>query len=263
VKGELVPFVFDGRQVRTVMLDGAPWFVVSDLCAILGIQNAPDVAAKNLDTRDRVKIYISSSGQGRRVWVTNEPGMYRLILRSNKPDAEKFQDWICREVLPSIRKTGRYQVDLRGWLSTGPKPWTEMFPDRFFDEVFRLHGKDPSRDRDQEPWLAQVIIGTIYRRLTQGIVETFHTLNPVRYGKRGRRHRHHQYLSDGRADLQVRQLVSECIGTMSAAQNWEQFLSVWNAHHPIIDALPPGISATLEDGGQLWLFRPSQEGGPS
>ena len=126
----LVPFIFDGREVRTVTINGQPWFVVADVCAALELEHTHK-AVKGLRKADLTKIPVSSYGQSRNMLVTNEPGLYRLILRSYKPEAERFQDWICREVLPSIRKTGKYQLDLRGWLSSGPKPWTKTFPDRY------------------------------------------------------------------------------------------------------------------------------------
>jgi prophage antirepressor-like protein len=89
---KLVPFVFDGHTVRIITINGEPWFVVLDVCQVLGIQNPRDAVGKNLPKHDVAKIYVSSTNQGRRMWVVNEPGLYRLILRSNKPDAEKFQD---------------------------------------------------------------------------------------------------------------------------------------------------------------------------
>ena len=250
---KILPFAFDGHEVRTVTINGEPWFVLIDVCRILNIQNPRDAAAKNLPPKDRAKIYVSSADQGRRMWVVNEPGVYRLILRSNKPEAERFQDWICREVLPSIRKTGRFQLDLRGWLSSGPKPWTKTFPDRYYSEILRLHGKDPARAKEREPWLAQLTTSLIYSRLDQGVVEALQTVNPVPGGKRWRSRKHHQHLTAGEAEKQFRILLGECVGALSVARDWDQFLAVWNMMHPLVDALPPGVEATLSDG-QLWLF---------
>ena len=185
--------------------------------------------------------------------VTNEPGLYRLILRSYKPEAERFQDWVCREVLPSIRKTGKFQVDVRGWLSSGPKPWTKTFPDRYYSEILRLHGKASDREKEREPWLAQLTTFLIYSRLEQGVVETLERINPVPSGKRWRPRKLHQHIAPGEAEQQFRTLLGECVGALSVAKTWDEFLFVWDSMHPLVAALPPGVEATLSDG-QLWLF---------
>src|SRR5262245_22332079 len=113
MSARLTPFVFDGRQVRTVTIAGEPWFNVADLCAILEIQNPRDVVAKNLDKEDVQKIYtLAADGKERQTWFTNEAGVYQLIFRSNKPVAKQFKYWITHEVLPQIRKTGRFSVDV-------------------------------------------------------------------------------------------------------------------------------------------------------
>jgi prophage antirepressor-like protein len=131
MSSELVAFVFDGHEVRTVTISGEPWFNVGDLCAILEIQNPRDVVAKNLRKDDVAKIYVTiADGRQRQVWFTNEPGVYRLILRSNKPDADSFQDWICREVLPQIRRTGQFSLGIP-MLAIQPIKWRKEFPQEF------------------------------------------------------------------------------------------------------------------------------------
>src|ERR1700747_1903419 len=108
MNAELVAFRFNGRgEVRTIMIRGEPWFVVADVCAILELGNV-GMAIKGLPKADVSKADVRSSGQLRKMSLVNEPGLYRLIFRSKKPEAERFQDWICRDVLPSIRRTGQY-----------------------------------------------------------------------------------------------------------------------------------------------------------
>jgi prophage antirepressor-like protein len=101
-----------------------------------------DVVAKNLRKDDVAKIYtLAADGKQRKVAFTNEPGVYRLILRSNKPDAEKkFQDWICREVLPQICRTGRFAIDIP-MLTIQPTKYRREFPDEFYQHICRLKGK--------------------------------------------------------------------------------------------------------------------------
>jgi prophage antirepressor-like protein len=107
VSTEIVPFAFEGVEVRTLMVDGEPRLVVSDLAKVLGYRSAAD-AARLL--RDAHKGYaeVRTLGGPQNMLVTNEKGMYRLMLRSNASNAEAVQDWITDEVLPQIRRTGAY-----------------------------------------------------------------------------------------------------------------------------------------------------------
>jgi BRO family, N-terminal domain/P63C domain len=250
---ELVPFIFDNHPVRTIMINGEPWVVVADVCAILGYSNPRDALIHHVDAEDKGVAKYDTLGGPQKLNIVNEFGLYSLILGSTLSDAKRFKRWVTHEVLPSIRKTGKYAVDLRGWLSSGPKPWSKMFPDRFYAEILRLHGKDPTRLKEQEPWLSQKTDDLIYNRIEEGLRETLCNLNPVPEGKRWRRHKHHQYFVDEKALLQLQLLIAECMGTLSTAQTWEEFLSVWNVVHPLVEALPPTIEALLADD-QLWLF---------
>ncbi|GAA3217889.1 Bro-N domain-containing protein [Oerskovia jenensis] len=103
----LTPFDFDGQAVRVVTIDGEPWFVLTDLCAVLGLANVGNVAAR-LDEAGVRSADIRSGGQMRGVTVVSEAGMYEVVIRSDKPDAVRFRRWITSEVLPAIRKTGTY-----------------------------------------------------------------------------------------------------------------------------------------------------------
>jgi prophage antirepressor-like protein len=106
----IVPFEFDGSQVRVIEEAGEPWWIVRDICGILGL----DDARKTMDRvdEDERKIFpvIDSVGRRQDMWLVNESGLYSLILRSNKPEAKRFRKWVTSEVLPAIRKTGRYEA---------------------------------------------------------------------------------------------------------------------------------------------------------
>ena len=115
-------YSFKGLEVRTVEIDGEYWFVVRDLCAGLDIgrsgTNANDVAKRALKCSELRKEFIPTTFIGRNVkrvaerkmLLTNESGVYALIMRSNKPEAQEFRHWVTSEVLPSIRKTGSYTM---------------------------------------------------------------------------------------------------------------------------------------------------------
>lgn len=96
-------FTYEGQQVRTVVVDGEPWFVAADVCSVLEIGN-PTQAMTRLDDDERTLI----SNEGRQINAVSEPGLYGLILGSRKPEARAFKRWIKHEVLPAIRRTGGY-----------------------------------------------------------------------------------------------------------------------------------------------------------
>ncbi|WP_222720161.1 phage antirepressor [Actinomadura sp. HBU206391] len=101
-------FPITDQPIRTVLVDGEPWFVAADVCAILAIGN-PSQAVSYLDDDERDTTLISSEGgQQRPVNIINESDLYSLILRSRKPEARAFKRWITAEVLPAIRRTGGY-----------------------------------------------------------------------------------------------------------------------------------------------------------
>lgn len=91
-------------KVRTLVKDGEPWFVASDVCECLGLAN-PTVSVNRLDYDERAKFNL-----GRQGWVNivNEYGLYNLVLGSRKPEAKNFKRWVTHEVLPAIRKHGGY-----------------------------------------------------------------------------------------------------------------------------------------------------------
>jgi anti-repressor protein len=86
------------------------WFIAKDICDILGIEKTHQ-AVDRLDEDEKLMRKLYLSGQERETWTVNEFGLYTLILTSNKPEAKKFKRWVTHEVLPSIRKAGRYSTD--------------------------------------------------------------------------------------------------------------------------------------------------------
>lgn len=96
------------HDVRIQMIANEPWFCLKDVCEVLDIKNASQLAAQ-LDEKGICKIYTPTKGGKQQLVYVNEPNLYRVIFRSNKPEAKQFQDWVFNEVLPTIRKTGRYE----------------------------------------------------------------------------------------------------------------------------------------------------------
>jgi len=106
-------FNFNSNQVRVILIDGEPWFVANDVCQVLELDNTTE-ALKRLKVYEKDGIDLNDTiGRTQRMLVISESGLYRLILRSNKPQAEPFQDWVVQEVLPQIRKTGKFDLQIQ------------------------------------------------------------------------------------------------------------------------------------------------------
>lgn len=97
----------DFGSIRIVVRGGEPWFIAKDVCDALSISNSRDAMAK-LDTDEKGVALTDTPGGEQQVSIVNEPGFYRLVMKSRKPEAKAFQRWVTHEVLPSIRKFGVY-----------------------------------------------------------------------------------------------------------------------------------------------------------
>lgn len=108
----LTVFDFHDNPVRTVMVDGVPWFVGKDVCRCLEISNHNDALAR-LDDDERKGVGITDplGKNSQETTVVAEPGVYRLIFTSRRPEAERFRRWVFHEVLPTLRRTGSYTLD--------------------------------------------------------------------------------------------------------------------------------------------------------
>lgn len=115
---DLVPFAFSGQQVRVVLgEDGSPWFVAADVCGVLGYQHTGS-ALRSLREGQKGVRRMHTPGGAQDVTVLSESGLYRLTMRSDRPEADAFQDWVTDDVLPAIRKTGSYAAPAVPDLST-------------------------------------------------------------------------------------------------------------------------------------------------
>lgn len=109
MENQVTPFVFEEQEVRALIDEkGNSWWVAKDVCEILGLSDV-SISLKNLDEDEKLIQTLFVSGQNRDILTINEPCLYRLILRSNKPNAKQFSRWVYHEVLPKLRQTGRYQ----------------------------------------------------------------------------------------------------------------------------------------------------------
>lgn len=129
-------FNYGEIPVRTVLLDGEPWWVLADVCRVLDLKNPTHVANRLDDDDEKQRLGFnptSDVGLGHNgATVINESGLYKVILRSDKPEAKAFSRWVTHEVLPTIRKTGSYGVTI-----TEKEPFTNEQRIRVMDILSR------------------------------------------------------------------------------------------------------------------------------
>lgn len=124
-------FNFNSSSVRIVIDPNQDlWFCGTDVCSILGYVNAPDAMKKHCKEAGIAKRYISHSSGRKEAIFINEPNLYRLIIKSRKPQAEKFEAWVFEEVLPQIRKTGQYSQPQQLALPEPEKKYTFEFTEK-------------------------------------------------------------------------------------------------------------------------------------
>ena len=100
-------------EIRTCHVNNQIMFVGKDVAQALGYSNTRDALNKHVDAEDKLESQIATSGQRRTTIIINESGLYSLILSSKLPQARAFKRWVTSEVLPSIRRTGRYELPQR------------------------------------------------------------------------------------------------------------------------------------------------------
>lgn len=104
----VIPFKFETREVRTMLVDDQPWFVAADVAASLQY-GVPSAMTRHLDDDEKGVSIVHTLGGDQEMLVINESGLYSAILRSRKAEAKRFKKWVTAEVLPAIRKHGRYE----------------------------------------------------------------------------------------------------------------------------------------------------------
>lgn len=121
-------------SVRTVCIDGEPWFVGKDVADCLGYSNSSKAVMVHVDDEDKRSVMLPNSQNGNSVGkftLINESGFYSLVLSSKMPNAKKFKRWVTAEVLPTIRKTGGYvaneDVFVETYLPFADEPIKQLF----------------------------------------------------------------------------------------------------------------------------------------
>lgn len=110
---DLQIFNFNNKEIRTLAIEGEPYFVGRDVAEVLEYANTAKAIRDHVDDEDKLTERIVLSGQRREAILINESGLYSLILSSKLPTAQKFKHWVTHEVLPAIRKHGAYMTDAK------------------------------------------------------------------------------------------------------------------------------------------------------
>lgn len=142
-------------QVRTIQQNGEPWFIGKDVAEILGYSNTPKAIRDHVDDEDKLTERIVLSGQNREMYIINESGLYSLILSSKMPKAKEFKRWVTSEVIPAIRKTGKYEAMAQA-VPINDEPATD-FTQLEFDQRIRIAAIIASCRRERLPLVAKVL----------------------------------------------------------------------------------------------------------
>ena len=129
MQNNIINFDFNNNQVRTQLLNNEPYFCLKDICNILEIKQSKDTI-RRLDEKGAIFSSTLTNGGIQNIYFINEPNLYRVIFRSNKPEAKHFQDWVFNEVLPTLRKTGTYTTNKQDY-----KLYNLSFPINIFSRT--------------------------------------------------------------------------------------------------------------------------------
>jgi hypothetical protein len=157
-------YQFEEEPVRVVIIAGNPWFVASDIAKALGYRSANDMT-RNLHEDERGTHIVRTPSGDQEMNIVSESGMYAAVFKSRRAEAERFRKWVTSDVLPSIRKTGRYE------LAGHEPPELEIAPDldaakvsagvALVREARRLFGPNGARDVWMQIGLPQPIVDAI------------------------------------------------------------------------------------------------------
>lgn len=125
MSGLLLAAAFDGREVRVVGTAERPEFVAQDVCDALGIKSARSTL-RNFSPQQKGVHAMHTPGGEQELLTVTEPGLYRLIFKSTRPEAERFQAWVFEEVLPALRRSGSYTVRRHGMILVDEGAWREQ-----------------------------------------------------------------------------------------------------------------------------------------
>lgn len=202
------------KRVRVFGTTEQPLFVAADVCTCLGISNVGDALSRMDEDDVGSTDVIDSLGRRQQVACVNESGLYSLVLSSRKPEARAFKRWVTSEVLPAIRKHGRYEIEQQArelafqhFLTEVPYAWQKTFDDDWFSAVLGVWGVEFVKARTPG-FVGGVINDYVYEPLVQGLPAELKARR-AESGKDGAKL--HQFLKD-----EARQKLSEHLAVVKA-----------------------------------------------
>lgn len=180
--------VFENKefgQVRSMTLNGSPWFVGRDVATALGYKNSRDALAKHVDEEDKDVAKRDTLGGEQEVIIINESGLYSLILSSKLPGAKRFKRWVTSEVLPAIHRTGEYRMKPKASEKPALPAEYEYFPKTFrgvpvmiTPDIAHAVGKCVKDISSLVKRSSELIEGKDYKLLTGDDIREFERENP-------------------------------------------------------------------------------------
>ncbi len=170
----LLTLPFHSKQVRIFGTHEKPLFVAKDVCDVLGLGN-PSKALLGLDDDEKGITTSNTPGGNQEMLVVTESGLYSLIFKSRKPEAKAFKRWVTSEVLPAIRRHGRYDIEEQAkrlafdkFLLEVPADWRRTFSDEWFSAILGVWGHDYVKARTPG-FIGKVINECVYEALIAGL----------------------------------------------------------------------------------------------
>lgn len=140
-KNEVIQYDFNSHQVRAILLENQIYFIAKDVCDVLGIAK-PDNATRYLHESQKMVRLLDVGTKHVNMLLLNESGLYALLFKSRKEEAQRFQLWVTNEVLPSIRKTGTYSVvNPQMTLDLQPVEVVRVIPNELYETILKIDSK--------------------------------------------------------------------------------------------------------------------------
>lgn len=183
-------YKFNQNQIRTQIINGEPWFCLNDARQALNIRGSLKKGCTFNEYGLIKNQLIDNLGRQQEAYFINEPNLYRLIFRSNKPQAQAFADWVYSEVLPSIRKTGGYgAVDMKAIGGMVKKCTAVAIRDELTNNLFFLPAPKAKSGKKSNPdypssleWLSTIIDHIINQRVEQELKNRIKRINKLLSG---------------------------------------------------------------------------------
>ncbi|GHV18426.1 hypothetical protein FACS18949_14350 [Clostridia bacterium] len=131
---ELKKLNYERYEVRYTDCGGETWWVLKDVCDVLGLTD-PTKVSQRLESDELSRIKVGIGGQTHEMLTVNEPGLYNVLMRSDKPVAKQFKRWITHDVIPGIRRTGSYSAP-------GKSATPKVERDEMHQLLFDVFGRD-------------------------------------------------------------------------------------------------------------------------